>query len=171
MLVNCNSCQKKFTVPDSAITEAGRLLQCGSCGNKWTQYPIKIDFSKEEKVKKETQKTTLAKLKQVPIAKKIKATNKKKKREILLYSEEYLRKKHGLEIKDNLDNKKNVKSSNSSNFFGQLTITIIFLLAFFGILNLTRDLIVVNYPMTEIYIDSLYEVFNILLTTTANLLS
>ena len=41
MLVNCNSCQKKFVVPDSAITEKGRLLQCGSCGNKWTQYPIK----------------------------------------------------------------------------------------------------------------------------------
>ena len=41
MLVNCNSCQKKFVVPDSAITENGRLLQCGSCGNKWTQYPIK----------------------------------------------------------------------------------------------------------------------------------
>jgi len=41
MLVNCNSCQKKFVVPDSAITESGRLLQCGSCGNKWTQYPIK----------------------------------------------------------------------------------------------------------------------------------
>ena len=41
MLIDCNSCQKKFNVPDSAITEAGRLLQCGSCGNKWTQYPIK----------------------------------------------------------------------------------------------------------------------------------
>ena len=41
MLVNCDSCQKKFEVPNSAITDAGRLLQCGSCGNKWTQYPIK----------------------------------------------------------------------------------------------------------------------------------
>ena len=52
MLVNCNSCQKKFNVPDSAITEAGRLLQCGSCGNKWTQYPIKEDSTKEGKPKK-----------------------------------------------------------------------------------------------------------------------
>ena len=42
MLVNCNSCQKKFEVPDSAVTESGRLLQCGSCGNKWTQYPTKM---------------------------------------------------------------------------------------------------------------------------------
>jgi len=54
MLVNCNSCQKKFNVPDSAITQAGRLLQCGSCGNKWTQYPIKPKFIEEEKSKKQT---------------------------------------------------------------------------------------------------------------------
>ena len=58
MLVNCNSCQKKFTVPDTAITEAGRLLQCGSCGNKWTQYPIK------EELIKEIVKTTPIKIKQ-----------------------------------------------------------------------------------------------------------
>ena len=49
MLVNCNSCEKKFTVPDSAITESGRLLQCGSCGNKWKQYPIKEESVKEFK--------------------------------------------------------------------------------------------------------------------------
>ena len=41
MLINCDACQKKFTVPDSAITVSGRLLQCGSCGNKWTQFPAK----------------------------------------------------------------------------------------------------------------------------------
>ena len=48
MLVNCNSCQKNFNVPDSAITAAGRLLQCGACGNKWTQYPIIQDFIEKE---------------------------------------------------------------------------------------------------------------------------
>ena len=40
MLLNCTSCQKKFIVPDSAVTKSGRLVQCGSCGNKWTQYPV-----------------------------------------------------------------------------------------------------------------------------------
>ena len=49
MLVNCKSCQKKFLVPEAAITESGRLLQCGSCGNKWTQYPIKQILEKEIK--------------------------------------------------------------------------------------------------------------------------
>ena len=51
MLINCNSCQKKFTVPDSAITKSGRLLQCGSCGNKWVQHPVKQKAVKEIKIK------------------------------------------------------------------------------------------------------------------------
>ena len=40
MILTCNSCGKKFVVPDSAITDAGRMVQCGSCGNKWKQFPI-----------------------------------------------------------------------------------------------------------------------------------
>ena len=39
MIINCNSCDKKFVVPDQAITSSGRTVQCGSCGNKWKQYP------------------------------------------------------------------------------------------------------------------------------------
>ena len=34
MILTCNSCGKRFVVPDSAITAAGRMVQCGSCGNK-----------------------------------------------------------------------------------------------------------------------------------------
>ena len=41
MILNCNSCEKRFVVPDQAITAAGRMVQCGSCGNKWKQFPIK----------------------------------------------------------------------------------------------------------------------------------
>ena len=40
MILECKSCQKKFLVPDNAITNVGRLVQCSSCGNKWTQFPI-----------------------------------------------------------------------------------------------------------------------------------
>ena len=39
MILTCNSCGKKFVVPDSAITASGRTVQCGSCGNKWKQFP------------------------------------------------------------------------------------------------------------------------------------
>ena len=40
MILTCNSCGKKFVVPDSAITASGRMVQCGSCGNKWKQFPM-----------------------------------------------------------------------------------------------------------------------------------
>ena len=41
MILTCNSCGKKFVVPDNAITASGRTVQCGSCGNKWRQFPPK----------------------------------------------------------------------------------------------------------------------------------
>ena len=69
MILTCNSCSKEFVVPDSAITASGRTVQCGSCGNKWKQFPVnstnKIkpeinvnnNFSKPKKVKPKIQKT------------------------------------------------------------------------------------------------------------------
>ena len=32
--------RKKIYVPDNAITASGRMVQCGSCGNKWKQFPV-----------------------------------------------------------------------------------------------------------------------------------
>ena len=52
MILSCNSCDKKFVVPDNAITAAGRLVQCSSCGNKWTQFPIKEKKKLKQKVPK-----------------------------------------------------------------------------------------------------------------------
>ena len=51
MILSCNSCGKKFVVPDNAISETGRLVQCSACGNKWKQFPIK-NSKKEETVLK-----------------------------------------------------------------------------------------------------------------------
>ena len=44
MILSCNSCEKKFVVPDNAISASGRLVQCSSCGNKWKQFPVKKDL-------------------------------------------------------------------------------------------------------------------------------
>jgi predicted Zn finger-like uncharacterized protein len=162
MLINCKSCQKKFNVPDSAITDKGRLLECGSCGNKWTQFPVK------EKPIKEQIRTAPAVVNQTIKVNKPKTLAKKKKREIKLYSEEYLKKKHGLEIKSL---SKDRKVSSSSKFFPYLIITIIYLTALFGVINITRDFIIASYPFTEIYINSLYEMIEILELTISNLVS
>ena len=160
MLVNCNSCQKKFIVPDSAITEAGRLLQCGSCGNKWTQYPIK------EKAVKTIEQKISNKIKQPDNANSTKTSSKNKKRKINLYSEKYLEKKYGLTIKDSPERQDKKKESKSSfSFFNYLIIIIILIMAFFGVINLSKDIIVTNYPGAIPYIDYLYKLIEVMRTT------
>ena len=47
MILTCNSC--KATVPDNAITSAGRVVQCGSCG-QMEQFPISSS-TKDTKIK------------------------------------------------------------------------------------------------------------------------
>ena len=61
MILSCNSCEKKFVVPDSAISASGRLVQCSSCGNKWKQYPInedKVSLVQKTKSLKKISQTT-----------------------------------------------------------------------------------------------------------------
>ena len=90
MILSCNSCEKKFVVPEQAITSNGRVVQCGSCGNKWKQFPIDLDIKKENIEKKiEVKKTAVISKKLKPKKKKI-----KKSKELSLYSPEYLKKKH-----------------------------------------------------------------------------
>ena len=52
MILSCNSCEKKFVVPDAAISASGRTVQCGSCGNKWKQFPINNQKNKDQLIKK-----------------------------------------------------------------------------------------------------------------------
>ena len=157
MLINCNSCHKKFTVPDSAIKESGRLLQCGSCGNKWTQYPI------EKKSIKNIKKISSTETKQNSEVKKVKISAKKKKREIGLYSEEYLKKKYGLTIgnSSNYQNKKN-KNKISFGFYNYIITISIFLVALFGFLDLSEKTIIMNFPTIEPYIKNLYQIIDII---------
>tara|TARA_B100000900_G_C20522214_1_gene692669 strand:- start:754 stop:1203 length:450 start_codon:yes stop_codon:yes gene_type:complete len=35
MIITCPSCRKKFEVDQSLISIKGKMLQCGSCNNKW----------------------------------------------------------------------------------------------------------------------------------------
>ncbi len=161
MILECKSCQKKFIVPDNAITSAGRLVQCSSCGNKWTQFPIKNQFvSKSKKVQTQTKKEIKS---FVQIEKKKKKI--KKKTGPSIYSKEYLEKKHGIKIdeKSLRDKKVKIDKSASKSYFGFysfLTIFIITILFLIGILNLTKEIIIFNFPFTEIYIEYLFENLN-----------
>lgn len=154
MILSCNSCNKKFVVPDSAIGASGRLVQCSSCGNKWKQFP---NISKPEK-KIEIQKV-------VPISSKIKKIAKVKKRTVKkksgpnLYTPEYLAKKHGIKINDEKNNDKKINLITNTNFgFYNFFITSsIIMIFFFRLLYFFQETIVENFPVTEIYIEYIFE--------------
>ena len=55
MILTCNSCNKKFVVPDSAITASGRMVQCGYCSVTWHQKPAAaIQTTEKLKLTKQT---------------------------------------------------------------------------------------------------------------------
>ena len=155
MIISCNSCEKKFVVPDQAITLEGRIVQCGSCGNKWRQFPLKKEVGK--KIDNIVTEKTVKK----PQTNKKRPVRKKKKREIDLYSPEYLAKKHGI----NLDASTNsLKSKNSTNkemsfgFYAYLLILIVFLIFFLKLLYFFQDKFIALFPFTEIYLGILFEI-------------
>ncbi len=152
MIINCNSCEKSFVVPDAAITSSGRLVQCSACGNKWTQYPA------QKKIKKE-RKTQIKKAQIVKIPRK----KKRKKNDISSFSKEYLNKKYGISINEpSIERKANKTKkieefSGGLGFYGILLFFLIIITASFGILNLTKDILIFNFPFLENYILYLYE--------------
>ncbi len=168
MILTCNSCGKKFVVPDNAITASGRTVQCGSCGNKWKQFPIKNEI-KEVKVEKKINPP-----KKVSVQKISKATKKKPKktREINLYSPEYLKKKHGINL--NAEEKSYTQTSNkksSIGFYYSFLIFIIILIAFSRILYFTQDFLVQSFPFTEFYLEYFFETIRNMFEIYKNLIS
>ena len=156
MILECKSCQKKFLVPDNAITSSGRLVQCSSCGNKWTQFPIKETVGQT--------KVIPAKIKKEKILNQIEKKKKKikKKSGPSIYSKEYLEKKHGIKLDENkikVSKAKNINNNSQSyfGFYGYLILFIFTLTLLIGIINLTKEIIIFNFPFTEVYIEYLFE--------------
>ena len=161
MILTCNSCGKKFVVPDSAITVSGRMVQCGSCGNKWRQFPLG-EVKKTQSIprtKKVVTKPQLDKQK-IQKPKKIKKATPKKPREISLYSPEYLAKKHGIRINDAYPEKKirkQEKEKVSFGFYNSLIVFIFFVIALSRILYFSQEFIITNIPASEYYLNYFFE--------------
>ena len=166
MILGCNSCGKKFVVPDNAITEAGRLVQCSACGNKWRQFPIKNKGDEQISLKPSTKQKSsksLTSKKQVILKK----TNqfikkvKKKTREVNLYSPEYLAKKHGINIRDSgtpkISKKVNVKDKVSFGFYSSLFVFLVLVIFFSRTLYFTQSFIVALFPNLEFYLNYFFE--------------
>ena len=165
MILECKSCQKKFLVPDNAIPSSGRLVQCSSCGNKWTQYPEKKIIQPKKidlQPKKISDKQIINTKKNKVIVKKKKIT---KKTGPSIYSREYLEKKHGIKIGEGFQKKtqqgKNVSIESAYfGFYSYLFLTLIGISFLLGILNLTEDIIIFYFPFLEVYIEYLFENIN-----------
>ena len=167
MILSCNSCEKKFVVPDIAITAMGRMVQCGSCGNKWKQFPMKRETNLniiENKISKK--KPVLSK------EPKIKKKKIKKTRKIDLYSPEYLAKKHGISL-SNIDSNSKNKSSDrvSFGFYNSLLLFIVIIIAFSKSLHFFQDFIIQELPFTEFYIDYFFESIKNIFEIWKNLIS
>jgi len=150
MILSCNSCEKKFVVPDQAITSAGRIVQCGSCGNKWKQFPL--SQNKVLPIKKTKKLKTTSELKIPKLKKKI----TRKKRQIDLYSPEYLAKKHGIRLNEIEDNTK-ASQKISFGFYGYLIIFLVLIIFFSRGLYFIQDFVIQKLPFTEFYLKYFFE--------------
>ena len=54
MIIQCESCSRKFVVKDIDIPEEGRTVQCGYCSVTWHQMPVSIptESEKQSNIKK-----------------------------------------------------------------------------------------------------------------------
>ena len=161
MILTCSSCGKKFVVPDSAITASGRMVQCGSCGNKWKQFPTE-EVEKTQSVTRPKKAASRPQPIQQKIQKpkKIKRTVPKKTREISLYSPEYLAKKHGIKLNET-QTKKSIgkigKEKVSFGFYNSLIIFIFLAVAISRILYFSQGFIISYFPGTEYYLEYFFE--------------
>ena len=45
MIIQCESCSRKFQVKDEDIPQEGRTVQCSNCSQEWFQVPVEIQSS------------------------------------------------------------------------------------------------------------------------------
>ena len=171
MILSCNSCGKKFVVPDSAITSAGRTVQCGSCGNKWKQFPIN-ENQKEQLAatsRKIEVKPRIAQ-KKIQKTKKIKKSTFRKPREINLYSPEYLAKKHGIKLSDDVT-KPSYSNKVSFGFYNYLLLFLVSIIILSRGLYFFQDFVVQKLPFAKYYIDYFFESIRNMFEIWKNLIS
>ena len=161
MILTCNSCGKKFVVPDNAITASGRMVQCGFCGLKWKQFPVE-DVEKTQSIARPKKVVPRPQPVQQKIqkSKKVKKTAPKKTREISLYSPEYLAKKHGIKIGDVKPEKisnQNKKDKVSFGFYNSLILFIFLIISISRILYFAQDFIVTIFTISEFYLNYFFE--------------
>ena len=171
MIITCNCGLKKFSLPDNSIPAAGRMVQCGSCGLKWKQFPVN-EINKTEPISNIEKIASKPKQVQPKVqkAKKVKKTNVRKPREINLYSPEYLAKKHGIKLNADVEKIK-VDEKVSFGFYNFLILLIVITIALARSLFFFQDFIIQYFPFSEYYLNYLFESIRNMFEIWKNLIS
>ena len=165
MILSCNSCKKKFVVPDNAISSSGRLVQCSACGNKWKQFPTNIGVKKVISNKK-------VNIEKKPKIIKTKKKGVKKTREINLYSPEYLAKKHGITLNEvDINRKISTDKKISFGFYNSLILFLVLAIALLKGLYFFKGFIIQELPFMEFYLDYLFESIRNIIEISKNLIT
>tara|TARA_B100001248_G_C27304454_1_gene418730 strand:- start:567 stop:1016 length:450 start_codon:yes stop_codon:yes gene_type:complete len=147
------------------------MVQCGSCGLKWKQFPIKE--IKQSKLVLSDKKIVSKPSKVIPKIQKTKKINKinRKPREINLYSPEYLAKKHGIKL-SSIEVKKNPsKLKVSFGFYNTLLLFLLLIIVLSRGLYFFQDFVVQKLPFTEFYINYFFESIRNMFDIWKNLIS
>ena len=129
MEIKCPNCNKSFNVNDKMIPSKGRLLQCGSCSNKW--------FFKKKEIK------TFSLEKSIDIV----PDKKKSKNQNLENEENTIIEKKKIQIDKN----------NKINYMNLFLVIIISLVALVILLDTFKLQISNFFPSINIILDNLYE--------------
>ena len=172
MIITCNCGLKKFSLPDNSIPAAGRMVQCGSCGLKWKQFPVN-EINNTEPISKIKKIVSDPKRVQPKIqkTKKIKKTSARKPREINLYSPEYLAKKHGIKLNNDEVKKTSSNKKVSLGFYNSLLLFIVLIIFLSRGLYFIQDYVVQKLPFTEFYLDYFFESIRNMFEIWKNLIS
>ena len=137
MIIKCTFCEKKFEVDGNLIPEKGRILQCGSCDQKW--------FFKKKNEEKIVEKTL-----------KLSEITAEKKSEITINEElDFPKNKTSDQIKD----KKDVKrlSLNLSKIFNYLVVLVFTAVALIIFLDTFKSSLNSFFPNLELFLYNLIE--------------
>ena len=141
------------------------MVQCGSCGNKWRQFPI------NQEVKKDISDREVN-IKKIPNNAKNKKKKLKKTRSVNLYSPEYLAKKHGISLNDEqVEKKTGLSKKTSFGFYDSLIIFFVTVITLSKGLHFFQDLIVQKLPFTKFYLDYFFESIKNIFEICKNLIS
>ena len=136
MIIDCPKCKKKFQLDESLIPEDGRVLQCGSCNNKWF-FKFKNVNDNQNQLKK----------KEILVEEKV--TNYEEKPTL---SENIIKEDNG----HNNIKKNNIKKDNINYFKVILVFTISFI-ALIIILDTFKNHLTLVFPGIKIVLNNLYQ--------------